>query len=713
MEAIALHTTESFGGAEFYLSCGQINVSGGESGNPGPKVAIPGVYTGNLSLQTTLNLARLSGAAEASRVDVPDKTFSVFKQAPLPEVVIILALHLARAEVADQTAPELLRCPIQPFPRHYLYWKNRRATMQKVILAPASSLTPNVRTRFYWESSKSLCLEDVAVVAEFKRNKTHKDIKDNRRKVVSAANHIMNDDPCRMYFKTLDVTFNPRITCIGGSQTRVFRAREVNGATKKARSLPGAKGVALKDIWLDDGAITEQDIQLTIESSLATLERDRYLWATGKLQEDIELAMSNFPHNLPFMPILCAGWGKFTTKECSAKAGRDPAILFPERPPMTPEQSGQYVKSGSMLANIPASGTSGYSKSTHRRPINREYTPKRQYRLVYDKFGCSLNNAEDLPSSIGAIKDAFIILLYLVGWAHRDVSAGNIILIKDAAGRTYGQLSDLEYAKEFNRTDPPATNPKTARISLHAHAQFFTLLTTARARVDLISTADDEDMDGLFQAEAARSVSVRPVFAYHHDLESLALWGSLWVALKRVDYEPAKAVFPILFTATSHPAPDRQNFFKNDAEEDLIKLIEKAIHPSLKGFYEVIDTIRGRLHNTCLSLPDDSKARGEHYYALYNEIHGGLRLLDRIAKKATDVELVPPPPQPQQPSNRRSGASKKDDDNADYTDGKTKPKQKKEEDGAAAMQTQEDSTISRKRKNRDPDRFHFMNQYPL
>ncbi|TFY73384.1 hypothetical protein EWM64_g10628 [Hericium alpestre] len=46
MEAIALHVAQTFGGAQFYLSCGQINVTGGGSGTPGPLVAIPGVYTG-------------------------------------------------------------------------------------------------------------------------------------------------------------------------------------------------------------------------------------------------------------------------------------------------------------------------------------------------------------------------------------------------------------------------------------------------------------------------------------------------------------------------------------------------------------------------------------------------------------------------------------------------------------------------------------------
>jgi len=47
MEAIALHVAETFGGAQFYISCGQVNVTGGGSGTPGPLVSIPGVYTGN------------------------------------------------------------------------------------------------------------------------------------------------------------------------------------------------------------------------------------------------------------------------------------------------------------------------------------------------------------------------------------------------------------------------------------------------------------------------------------------------------------------------------------------------------------------------------------------------------------------------------------------------------------------------------------------
>ncbi|QRV93845.1 glycoside hydrolase family 61 protein [Ceratobasidium sp. AG-Ba] len=45
IEHIALHAASTVGGAQFYISCAQINVTGGGSGNPA-KVSIPGVYTG-------------------------------------------------------------------------------------------------------------------------------------------------------------------------------------------------------------------------------------------------------------------------------------------------------------------------------------------------------------------------------------------------------------------------------------------------------------------------------------------------------------------------------------------------------------------------------------------------------------------------------------------------------------------------------------------
>ncbi|KAF2837135.1 lytic polysaccharide monooxygenase [Patellaria atrata CBS 101060] len=44
VEHIALHSAGSAGGAQFYISCAQLTVTGGGNGNPGPLVAFPGAY---------------------------------------------------------------------------------------------------------------------------------------------------------------------------------------------------------------------------------------------------------------------------------------------------------------------------------------------------------------------------------------------------------------------------------------------------------------------------------------------------------------------------------------------------------------------------------------------------------------------------------------------------------------------------------------------
>ncbi|KIJ36282.1 lytic polysaccharide monooxygenase [Sphaerobolus stellatus SS14] len=46
-EQAALHVASTYGGAQFYIGCAQVNVTNGGSGKPSPLVSIPGVYTGN------------------------------------------------------------------------------------------------------------------------------------------------------------------------------------------------------------------------------------------------------------------------------------------------------------------------------------------------------------------------------------------------------------------------------------------------------------------------------------------------------------------------------------------------------------------------------------------------------------------------------------------------------------------------------------------
>ncbi|KAJ7218235.1 glycosyl hydrolase family 61-domain-containing protein [Mycena haematopus] len=46
IEHIALHVASSYGGAQFYIACAQVEVTNGGTGIPGPLVEFPGEYTG-------------------------------------------------------------------------------------------------------------------------------------------------------------------------------------------------------------------------------------------------------------------------------------------------------------------------------------------------------------------------------------------------------------------------------------------------------------------------------------------------------------------------------------------------------------------------------------------------------------------------------------------------------------------------------------------
>jgi hypothetical protein len=47
VEQIALHMAMQANRAQFYLSCSQIQITGGGNGTPGPLVALPGAYQSN------------------------------------------------------------------------------------------------------------------------------------------------------------------------------------------------------------------------------------------------------------------------------------------------------------------------------------------------------------------------------------------------------------------------------------------------------------------------------------------------------------------------------------------------------------------------------------------------------------------------------------------------------------------------------------------
>lgn len=94
-------------------------------------------------------------------------------------------------------------------------------------------------------------------------------------------------------------------------------------------------------------------------------------------------------------------------------------------------------------------------------------SPRIHYRVVYNELGHALHDEQSLPTAFRALQDVVqcercfkphlclliltclvgLLILNQVGWVHRDISTGNILICK---ADKRGLLTDLEYAQRWN-----------------------------------------------------------------------------------------------------------------------------------------------------------------------------------------------------------------------------------------------------------------------
>ncbi|KAJ3562028.1 hypothetical protein NP233_g9831 [Leucocoprinus birnbaumii] len=473
------------------------------------------------------------------------------------------------------------------------------------------------------------------------------------------------------------------LVCISGRQTRIWRAIEVNGKTAGARAI-GKSEVALKDVWIDKDSRSEFQIQEMINKKLRALKPEDFLWADESLRQEIEHALSEFPKNLPLMQIVCGGWGAETEPRSDARL--EPKFLFPDKISPTPTLSSRSTNPRSTQARHSASGTDGYVPTAARIPRfpDREFTAKRQYRLVYDRVGCSLSEAEDLSSSFTAIKDAYIalVLLFLAGWVHRDVSAGNIIVTKDANGRVSGRLSDIEYAKESDRVGEGVLDHKTGTA-------FFMPIEIHSGMPLLVRPRPVQSNRETDQLVSPPNLSSRAfaVFGAHHDAESLAAWTSLWVVLCRVEYAAALGAAPLIYTNGETPTEERQRLFRGISDPR----IEAGIHPKLYsyGFFDIFGQITAALCNACLVSPDSREQKMSHQN-LHNFVYSCLcQFVDIAARAQAQHVNLRQLSHKTKDSSISPGKRSTEKVNQYFTDGKSKSKSKKRKEETALNQAED------------------------
>jgi len=207
-----------------------------------------------------------------------------------------------------------------------------------------------------------------------------------------------------LHFRTTKTIFNPRIACISGRKTRVWRAIQVTGLDGLQEK--GDKEVVLKDVWLDKGSLKEKENQQLIYDKLRQIrEEENYGWIDVNYRERIQNALANIPDSLPFMRILHDSEG-VDCRERLKEALPDRTIL---------SSPGSRVSSSRNVTPLTGQTENSYSVTgtSHRAPATpdlrrhpqRQYKAKTQYRLVYAQVGYALHDAPSIGKAFQAIND--------------------------------------------------------------------------------------------------------------------------------------------------------------------------------------------------------------------------------------------------------------------------------------------------------------------
>ena len=242
-----------------------------------------------------------------------------------------------------------------------------------------------------------------------------------------------------------------------------------------------------------------------------------------------------------------------------------------------------------------------------------------------------------------------LVLLFLAGWVHRDISTGNIIVV-ESGGSLRGLLSDLEYAKATG-TQGSSPDPKTVCfdvkyrffLTFDQGTPYFMPLEIHRgkkftsgpnARVWTLEELKNDIHSHLSQRPKLPKAILR--YTSNHDQESL-MWVALWIVYGLVDWDQAKKIRTEIFKNTHSPSMKREEFFREGDSLDGGEFFE-AFHPELRpGYPQYFHLLQRQLYAFCiLSEPTE-----EDYHNLINSLSFVFdKLLATVDGKSGIVPLV-------------------------------------------------------------------------
>ncbi|KAI0700876.1 hypothetical protein BC835DRAFT_1411725 [Cytidiella melzeri] len=353
-----------------------------------------------------------------------------------------------------------------------------------------------------------------------------------------------------------------------GRGTRIWKVHRVTSDEEDA----DRSGV-LKDVWLDEDRQGEGDILEDIRdqsdiSELAKQVLKRRL-LTPIAKGDV------------FIDGVCDGTRTLITRGATIP---EDANKFPLHIPVTHQPS----HARTTVSTIPSGSTNIFLPApTHKVQRIVKYFSKRHYRIVFKEECKPLSEVKSLLDVFSTLYDITIALRVIhtsgPGWVHRDISAGNILILKESDSND-AKLSDVEYAKRLDAAGKHEIRTGTANfmsVEVDAETYLFrsapddsedsepetleeALAVSHQLSQRALTQADDQHAQSILHAKPSE-------FRYNpiHDLESI--W---WIA-----------VYFVVNKETSVAAPGGQDTANENQAVVDTSLTEKQLIYARSLFY--------------------------------------------------------------------------------------------------------------------------------
>lgn len=218
--------------------------------------------------------------------------------------------------------------------------------------------------------------------------------------------YMANDDKGRKrFFQTSHSLSERRPLCNSGRATRVWKVHEVMSPVEPVRV--GCKEIVLKDIWLEQGAETERDLQNALFTDIEAFERARgderirQLESSGPtLEGNIRGILANQKYKKHFLTILFDRLGP-ASKKCPESATPNPNIFNPPLNQLVPPRSRATDHSRASSSSPLYEQTSINAKPARM----RTFVPKCRYIIVFEEVCESVEELTSFSDAMSAVVD--------------------------------------------------------------------------------------------------------------------------------------------------------------------------------------------------------------------------------------------------------------------------------------------------------------------